>query len=136
MQNLSSSLEDYLECIYNKIKSYGSVKAIDLSKELNVSRASVTEALNKLAQKSYINYGRYGIISITSLGIKKAEEITNKHSALQAFFEDVLGIDKNEASDIACKVEHVITKNILDRITTFTDFCIREKDFLKKFKER
>ena len=136
MQDLSSSLEDYLECIYNKIKTCGFVKAIDLSKEFKVSRASVTEALNKLAQKSYINYGRYGIISITSSGIQKAEEITNKHSALQAFFEEVLGVDKNEASDIACKVEHVITKNILDRITIFTDFCIREKDFLNKFKER
>ena len=51
MNNLSSSLEDYLECVYNRINLNGSVKAIEISKDLNVSRASVTEALNKLAQK-------------------------------------------------------------------------------------
>ena len=31
----------------------------DISKKLNVSRASVTEALKKLANKGFINYGRY-----------------------------------------------------------------------------
>ena len=93
MNNLSSSLEDYLECVYNRINLNGSVKAIEISKDLNVSRASVTEALNKLAQKEYINYGRYEMISITDLGIAKAKEIINKHNVLQSFFEDILGIE-------------------------------------------
>ena len=59
---LSSGLEDYLECIYNNIQEKGSVKAIEISKELDVSRASVTDALHRLAQKNYINYERYGAI--------------------------------------------------------------------------
>ena len=50
MKQLTSSLEDYLECTYNCIKKNGSVKAVEIAKKLNVSRASVTEALNKLAQ--------------------------------------------------------------------------------------
>ena len=75
---LSQSLEDYLEIIYNKIKENSSVKAIDISRQLNVSRASVTEALNKLAEKGYINYEKYGEIIINELGIKKAKEIVSK----------------------------------------------------------
>jgi DtxR family Mn-dependent transcriptional regulator len=136
MGKLSSSLEDYLECIYNQVTLTGSVKAIDISKSLSVSRASVTEALNKLAQKQYIRYGRYESISITNIGIKKAQEIINKHNIIQNFFEKVLDIDKTESTEIACKIEHVISENILNKLSDLTDFCSENKEFLKKFKKK
>ena len=129
---LSSSLEDYLECVYNRINSNGSVRAIDISKELNVSRASVTEALNKLAQKKYINYGRYEMISMTDSGIKKAEEIINKHNVLQYFFKDILGIEQEEATGTACKIEHIISRNILEKLSEFNKFC-SDSDVIKDF---
>lgn len=132
---LSSSLEDYLECVYNRINNNGSVKAIDISKELNVSRASVTEALNKLARKEYINYGRYEMISITDLGVKKAQEIINKHNVIQSFFEDVLGVDKDEATQIACRIEHIITENILEKLSSFNNYCNKQPKLLEGFKK-
>lgn len=120
MFTLSSSLEDYLECIYNHIRKNGSVKAIDISKKLEVSRASVTEALNKLSKNGYINYGRYENISMTNLGIKEAEQILEKHSVLQDFFQEILEIESTEATKIACKIEHVISQNVLEKMKNFT----------------
>lgn len=59
MENLlTSSLEDYLEIIYNFEKSGNSIRAIDVSKELNISRASVAEALRKLVSKGLITYNK------------------------------------------------------------------------------
>lgn len=59
MENLlTSSLEDYLEIIYNFEKSGNSIRAIDVSKELNISRASVAEALHKLVSKGLITYNK------------------------------------------------------------------------------
>jgi DtxR family Mn-dependent transcriptional regulator len=135
MNKLSASLEDYLECIYNKISLNNSVKAIEISKALDVSRASVTEALNKLAQKEYIKYGRYKAITITDTGIQKAKEIINKHKVLQDFFEKVLDIEKSEATETACKIEHVVTENILERISRLTNYYsdnLNFKNFLQK----
>lgn len=132
---LSSSLEDYLECVYNRINTNGSVKAVEISKELNVSRASVTEALNKLAQKEYINYGRYEMISMTDSGIQKAKEIINKHNVLQFFFKDVLGIEKQEAAQTACKIEHIINENILEKLADFNKHCVSEPEFMQRFKK-
>lgn len=123
MENkLSQSLEDYLEIIYNKIKENTSVKAIDISRQLNVSRASVTEALNKLAEKGYINYEKYGEIIINELGIKKAKEIVSRHKELSTFLKN-LGVDDSEAEDTACKIEHIISKNVQKRIAAFNNFC-------------
>ena len=127
-KKLTSSLEDYLEIIYNKIKENSKVKAIDISRELNVSRASVTEALNKLAKNGFINYEKYGQIIITDEGIKKAKEIVFLHQELTNFFEN-LGIDSIEASENACKIEHIISNNIKKRIQDFNQFCKTNPEF-------
>ena len=49
-KEITAGLEDYIEAISNKIKESGKVRPIDLSKELNVSRASVSEALKRLSE--------------------------------------------------------------------------------------
>lgn len=118
MQKLTASLEDYLEIICNYDNSEKKVRAIDISKELKVSRASVTEALKKLASKDFITYGRYDNITLTEEGRKVAQEVVSKHNILQMFFESI-GLSKEEASENACKVEHVITKNAFDKISQY-----------------
>ena len=131
--NLSQSLEDYLEIIYNEINKNNAVKAIDISRQLNVSRASVTEALNKLAEKGYINYAKYGSVEITKKGIDKAKEIVLRHNELTSFFIN-MGIEAKEAEITACKIEHVISKEISDKILVFNKYCKDNPDFKKIFK--
>lgn len=119
MEKLTASLEDYLEVICNYTNLDKSVRAIDISKKLNVSRASVTEALKKLANKGYINYGRYETISLTESGKKIAQNVVSKHNILQSFFEKVLKLSEEEASINACRIEHVITDNAFKRISDY-----------------
>lgn len=128
LKKLSSGLEDYIECIYNQININGSVKAIDISKILNVTRASVTDALQRLAEQGYINYERYGTIEITQKGIKKAKEIIDKHIILTSFFKNVLLLSEDEASENACRIEHVITKNAFDKLKKYTISFVGEKN--------
>ena len=118
MNSLTSSLEDYLEIICNYEDSNRQVRAIDISRELKVSRASTTEALNKLADKGFINHGRYGAISITESGKVLARNIISKHMVLQEFFEKI-GLAEEEASFNACKIEHVITDSAFKKISEF-----------------
>ena len=116
---LSSGLEDYLECIYNNIQEKGSVKAIDISRELNVSRASVTDALKRLASKGYISYERYGKINLLDTGIEKSQTVIEKHQILTTFFEKILKLSKKEATENACRIEHVITENAFTQLKRF-----------------
>ncbi len=135
MEKLSASLEDYLEVIYNSIKYNEAVKAVDIARELNVSRASVTEALNKLADKGLINYGRYQTITITDMGMKIAEDVVNRHSSLSSFFENVLGASPKEAEENACRIEHIISAELLDRIEVYAKFADSQPDIVNGFKE-
>ncbi len=119
MEKLTASLEDYLEVICNYTENNKNIRAIDISKELNVSRASVTEALKKLAQRGFVNYDRYGTISLTENGKNIAMNVVSKHKILQTFFEKILGLTQAEASENACKIEHIITDNAFNKISEY-----------------
>lgn len=134
-EKLSSSLEDYLEVIYNFIEKNEKVRAIDISRELNVSRASVTEALKRLAEKDLIHYGRYDVISMTDEGKKLALGVIEKHNTLHYFFEEIMDLEADEACETACKIEHIISQNVLDRFTALKDFHQSHPDYIEAFKK-
>ncbi len=121
MQKLTSSLEDYLEIICNYSNLDKNIRAIDISREFGISRSSVTEALKKLAERGYINYGRYETISLTESGKEIAQSVVSKHEILEKFFEEKLGLSEEEATENACKIEHVITDNAFAKITEFVN---------------
>lgn len=135
MSNLSASLEDYLELICNLLETSESVKAVELARKLNVSRASVSEALTKLVDKNLIVYEGHKGITITPQGLEKAQEVISKHKVLTSFFENTLGLDKSISEETACKVEHVISKEVFDRIKDFQLYCAKNDKFIESFKE-
>lgn len=134
-EKLTSSLEDYLEVICNYIDKNDKVRAIDISRELGVSRASVSEALKRLAEKNLINYGRYDMISLTNEGKMQALKVIEKHQALQYFFEEIMGLDSNEAAQTACKIEHIISENVLKKFTALKDFHKTHPEYAQSFQK-
>lgn len=119
---LSSSLEDYLEAIYNIIKEKRAVRAKDIAARLKVSNASVTGALRTLSKRNFLNYAPYDVITLTQEGEKVAREIVRKHEVLRDFMVKVLLVDYALADEAACRLEHGIPKDIVDRLITFIEF--------------
>ena len=134
-KNLSSGLEDYVEAIYIAHLNNKPLKGAELARQLNISRASVSEALAKLVAKNLIKYNSYEAISITKEGIEEAKKVYEKHHTLEQFFETVLGITKSEASENACKIEHIISQNVLNEMRSFTKFCQTNKEILDTYKK-
>lgn len=134
-QNLSSGLEDYLEAIYIAHLNETPLKGAELARKLNISRASVSEALSRLVAKELIKYNSYEAISLTKQGLDEAQKVYAKHHILKDFFEQVLGIPADEASENACKIEHIISENILDKMINFTNFCKKNKELLEIYKK-
>ncbi len=132
-KQLTSSLEDYIEVISNHIKQHQKVRAVDISKELGVTRASVSEALKRLAEIGLIKYSRYDVIAITEKGEQVAKKIIDKHKLLEDFFCTALGLDKTEAAENACRIEHVITEKVYNRLADYVRFSQKNPDFNKEF---
>ncbi len=131
--SLSASLEDYIEAIYHIIDEKLVARSKEIAARLNVSRASVTEALRALAKKGLINYEPYEAITMTELGKEIAEEVIFKHNSLKKFFIQVLAIDSEIAEEAACKIEHAAPQEVINRMVSFTKFlkvCPRGGDEL------
>lgn len=122
MQNLSVSLEDYIEEIYSQILKSGSAKVTVIADAMGVKKASVTGALNILQEKKLVNYAPYSPVTLTEEGEKIAKEILKKHENLAEFFTQVLNIERTEALDIACKMEHIVSEKMFNNMMKLTDF--------------
>lgn len=123
---LSESFEDYLEKIYLLNKENGEARTKDIAKRLKIKAPSVNEAMKKLDKKGFVNYQKYGRISLTKKGEEKAKKIYVKHKFLLDFLTGILGVKGNIALDEACKMEHILSKDTLNRISKFIKSCKRQ----------
>lgn len=120
--NLSASLEDYLEAIFNLSSENKVARSRDIAEVLEVSRSSVTGALRILGEKGLVNYKPYGYITLTETGREQAERVARKHNIIKSFFVNILGVDQDVASRAACRVEHALGSRIVARLLHFIDF--------------
>jgi len=133
--DLSASLEDYIEAIYHIVEEKLVARSKDIATRLNVSRASVTEALRALAKKELINYAPYEAITMTEQGKKIAEDVIHRHNSLKRFFTEVLVIKETIAEEAACKIEHTAPPEVIAQMIGFMKFlqvCPRGGDDLLK----
>jgi Mn-dependent DtxR family transcriptional regulator len=131
----SPKMEDYLEVIYELLKEKGYVKSKDISKILNVKASTVTIMLKTLAEKKLINYEKYGGITLTEEGIKKAEEISKKHKIIIDFLL-LLGIDEKQANLEAEGIEHIISDETLRKIEKLYNLIKEDEEIERKIKEK
>jgi len=116
--------EDYLEVIYTIVESKGYAQVKDVSRILGVGFSSVTEMFQKLGETGYINYEKYGGVTLTQKGKSVAKKTKEKHDTLTKFLL-ILGIDGKIADEDACKIEHIVNPETMDRLRKFIEFVNR-----------
>ncbi len=105
---IQESGENYLEAILIIKQRQDTVRSIDLAKEMNFTKASVSRAVNKLKENGYITIDSLGHLELTETGLNTATRIYDRHR----FFTDFLiylGVDDLVAAEDACKIEHVLS---------------------------
>lgn len=107
--DMYESGEMYLETILILKKRYGKVRSIDIARELNFSKPSVSRAVGILKGDGYILVKSNGYIELTEKGTKVAKDIYEKHKVLTEFFTTVVKVSPKIAEEDACRIEHVIS---------------------------
>ena len=119
---LSASLEDYLEAIFNLSSENNVARSKEIAEMLGVSRASVTGALRTLSVRKLVNYKPYGFATLTEAGAEAAGRIVKRHNVIKSFFVDVLGVEDSVAQEAACRAEHALGPEIINRLLKFIKF--------------
>lgn len=119
---LSRSMEDYLEAIYNlKVRSQNA-RVKDIAREMNVKMPSVTGAIRSLAEKGLVKHQPYEFVELTEQGLTQARGVAHRHSTVREFLRSVLGLSAEDAEVEACGIEHAIRPDTLDKLLKFVDF--------------
>ena len=93
----------------------GKVRSIDVVNELGFTKASVSIAMKKLRENGYIAVDGEGNLTLLPPGQEIAERIYSRHRLLTHFFIQ-LGVDEKTAAEDACKAEHILSEQTLDKI--------------------
>lgn len=111
--------ENYLETILMLKEKNGAVRSIDVARELNFSKPSVSRAMGILKEEGFITMEHGGEIELTKEGMQKAEGIYERHRLLTAFLQKVSGVTEEIAEEDACKMEHIISDEVFQGIKKF-----------------
>ena len=118
--NTNESAENYLETILMLSKRLPVVRSVDISNELGFKKSSVSVAMKNLREKNHITVSDAGFINLTQSGREIAEMIYERHEFLSKWLIS-LGVPAETATEDACKIEHVLSKESFQAIkNTFT----------------
>lgn len=109
------SAEDYLEMILVLKRKKGSVHSIDIAREMNFSKPSVSIAMKKLREDGLISINENREIDLTPAGREIAEKIYERHVVLSGILMKI-GVEETTAVKEACRIEHVISQDSFEKI--------------------
>ncbi len=115
---VNESAENYLETILVLSKSHPVVRSVDIAEELGFKKSSVSVAMKNLRESNHITVTKEGFIYLTESGRAIAEMIYERHEFLSAWLTS-LGVDQEIATEDACRIEHVISKESFEAMKQY-----------------
>lgn len=109
---MSESVEEYLEAIYHFNEKGELAKNNEIAERLRVAPPSVTQMIKRLAEEGMITYEPYRGVTLTGVGIARAQNIVRKHRLLEVFLHNILGLEKEKIHLEACRLEHTISDEV------------------------
>jgi DtxR family Mn-dependent transcriptional regulator len=90
-----------------------------LAQWLEVSPASANEMCRKLAEQGLVAYQPYKGVTLTDEGERLAGRVLKRRHMWKAFLTERLAVEAEEAEDVACRLEHVTSDELVERLTSY-----------------
>jgi len=119
---LSQTEENYLKNLFNVGSGEKEVGTNELAAYLGVKPASVNDMLKKLKEKKLVAYEKYGKISLTVEGRKKAVEVVRKHRLWETFLYSTFDFTWDEVHEVAEQLEHIQSAKLVNKLDEFLNY--------------
>ncbi len=133
-RHASSVVEDYLERILELINMKGYARVVDIAQRLQISKASVTNMVQRLDAEGLLKYEKFRGLVLTTAGEALAQNITHRHQLLTDFLK-LLGLDDEVIYHDVEGMEHHISPPTLRAIETLTSHLQRQPALLAKVRK-
>jgi len=122
---LSVRVEDYLRAIYEVIEHKGYARIKDISKEMSLKPSTVVGMMKKLRKGGFVNYEKYGEITLTPRGKEVTIELKERRDTFEKFLEIIL-VPKEIAAKDAHILEHQLEPQTIKQFRRFVEFITQK----------
>lgn len=132
---LSNSQENCLRVIYELELTKKVARVKDISRKLAIRNSSVCQNLKQLDEKRMVCYRPHELLSLTDKGKETARSLYQKYKLIMDFLQTVFEIEPENAREVACCLEHVLSADLKKGIETLYKTVTREslvKEILEK----
>lgn len=120
---MTYSEENYLKVIYHlSLNQNKGITTNSIANEMESKPSSVTDMVQKLADKGLVIYKKYQGVSLTDEGMFTALMIVRKHRLWEVFLLEKLDFSWDEVHDVAEQLEHIKSEKLVDKLEQFLDF--------------
>lgn len=117
--DLTHSMVHYLFSIHKLKEKNGYARVTDVAKELNLTKGSVSIALNSLKKKELILEDENKFFSLSEKGHQQVHDILTSRTLLYYFLKDFIGVSEEKAIKDACLMEHLMSDETREKFFTF-----------------
>jgi DtxR family Mn-dependent transcriptional regulator len=119
---ITISKENYLKAIAEAESEGETVKAVTLTRWLNVSAPAVTMAIKRLKRDALIRVGAEGQITLTPAGREITSRLLNRHHLIERMLTEIFGLEWYKVHDEAEQLEHAVSadfeRKLVERLGT------------------
>ena len=117
---ITISKENYLKTIAEAESEGETVKAVTLTRWLNVSAPAVTMAIKRLKRDALIRVAAEGQITLTPAGREIASRLLNRHHLIERMLTEIFGLEWYKVHEEAEQLEHAVSadfeRKLLERL--------------------
>ena len=127
-------MDDYLEQIFHLIEDKGYARPIEISQNLGISQASVTNMLKRLDDEGLVKHVKYRGTTLTEKGHTIATEIIRRHETLTRFLR-MFEVDEETIYKDVEGMEHHVSKHTLAVIDALANELSSDAGMLTRVKK-
>jgi DtxR family Mn-dependent transcriptional regulator len=122
----TQAVEDYLKVIYELQRQEGRVSTTSLANRMEVTAASATGMIKKLAKLKLVTYEPYQGVELTQGGETIALEVIRHHRLIEQYLAEALGVPWDQVDAEAEKWEHILSDELETRIDAYLGYPKRD----------
>lgn len=116
-EEITAAVEEYLEGIHRLQERSGeAARTSDIVKSLQVAPGTVTNTVERLEKEGLVTHVPYKGVKLTEKGRKIAINVIRRHRLSERLLTDILRVKWSEAHQIACKLEHSFTGELVKKL--------------------
>lgn len=132
---VTHSAAHHLVAIDGLQQEYGYARVSDVARKLGITRGSVSITLKSLKARGLVETDARGFLLLTREGTRIVRGVSARRSVMNKLFRDLLGVDEQQASVDACKIEHLVSGKTVQRITRLLRFMESDRAEARAFRE-